>query len=121
MADPAPLVVDAGALAVLARQDGRRALTQRTRAGLVTVLTPHAGEFARLGFDGSGGRLVAARRAAQETGAVIVLKGPGTVIASAGASYIDTFGDSTLASAGTGDVLAGLAAGLIRWPRRRRS
>ena len=113
MGDPAPLVVDASALAVLARQDGREALAHRTRSGSVTVLTPHTGEFVRLGFDTSGGPLVAARRAAQETGAVVVLKGPGTVIAAPGAAYIDTFGDPSLATAGSGDVLAGLVAGLL--------
>lgn len=113
MADPAPLVIDASALAVLARQDGRQALADRSRAGLVTVLTPHAGEFARIGFDPSGGPLVAARRAAQESGAVILLKGPGTVVAAPGVTYVDTFGDAALATAGSGDVLAGLVAGML--------
>ena len=113
MADPAPLVIDASALAVLARQDGRQALAERSRAGLVTVLTPHAGEFARIGFDPSGGPLAAARRAAQESGAVIVLKGPGTVVAAPGVTYVDTFGDASLATAGSGDVLAGLVAGML--------
>ncbi len=113
MADPAPLVVDASALPVLARQDGRGALADRTRSGWVTVLTPHAGEFARLGFDTSGGPMVAACRAAEQTGAVVVLKGPGTVIAAPGTTYVDTFGDSALATAGSGDVLAGLIAGLL--------
>ncbi len=120
MADPAPLVVDASALPVLARQDGRSALAHRTRSGWVTVLTPHTGEFHRLGFDAAGGPLVAARRAAQETGAVVVLKGPGTVIAAPGSTYIDTFGDSSLATAGTGDVLAGLIAGLLASAARSR-
>lgn len=113
MADPVPVVIDASALAVLARQDGRAALAQRTDSGWITVLTPHAGEFSRLGFDLAGGPLLAARRAAQETGAVIVLKGPGTVVAAPGATYVDTFGDSTLATAGSGDVLAGLMAGKL--------
>jgi ADP-dependent NAD(P)H-hydrate dehydratase / NAD(P)H-hydrate epimerase len=113
MADPAPLVIDASALAVLARQDGRRALAERSAAGWVSVLTPHAGEFARMGFDPSGGPLVAAQRAALETGAVIVAKGPGTVVAGTGVTYVDTFGDSSLATAGTGDVLAGLIAGML--------
>ena len=113
MSEPAPLVVDASALAVLARQDGRRALADRSAAGWVTVLTPHAGEFARIGFDASDGPFVAARRAAQESGAVIVLKGPGTVVAAPGVTYVDTFGDASLATAGSGDVLAGLLAGML--------
>ena len=113
MSEPAPLVVDASALAVLARQDGRRALADRSAAGWVTVLTPHAGEFARIGFDASDGPFVAAGRAAQESGAVIVLKGPGTVVAAPGVTYVDTFGDASLATAGSGDVLAGLLAGML--------
>jgi hydroxyethylthiazole kinase-like uncharacterized protein yjeF len=113
MADPTPVVIDASALAVLARQDGRRALAERSESGWVTVLTPHAGEFARMRFDPSGGPLAAARRAAQETGAVVVLKGPGTVVAGPGATYVDTFGDVALATAGSGDVLAGLIAGML--------
>ncbi len=113
MADPAPVVIDASALAVLARQDGRRALAERSESGWVTVLTPHAGEFARMRFDSSDGPLAAARRAAQETGAVVVLKGPGTVVAAPGATYVDTFGDVSLATAGSGDVLAGLIAGML--------
>lgn len=113
MSDPAPMVLDASALAVLGRQDGRRALADRADAGWVTVLTPHAGEFARLGFDPAGGRLVAAGRAARESGAIIVFKGPGTVIAGPDSTFVDLFGDSTLATAGTGDVLAGLMAGML--------
>ena len=57
--------------------------------------------------------MVAACRAAEQTGAVVVLKGPGTVIAAPGTTYVDTFGDSALATAGSGDVLAGLIAGLL--------
>ncbi len=113
MADPEPLVIDASALGVLARQDGRRALAERSAAGWVSVLTPHSGEFARMGFDPSDGPLVAARRAAVESGAVIVLKGPGTVVAAPGVTYVDTFGDASLATAGSGDVLAGLIAGML--------
>jgi ADP-dependent NAD(P)H-hydrate dehydratase / NAD(P)H-hydrate epimerase len=113
MSDPAPLVVDASALAVLARQDGRRALAERSAAGWVTILTPHQGEFARLGYDSAGGPLAAARGAAEQSGAVIVLKGPGTVVAAPGVAYVDTFGDASLATAGSGDVLAGLIAGMV--------
>ena len=113
MADPAPLVIDASALTVLARQDGRRALAERVDAGWISILTPHAGEFARMGLDPSGGPLAAAIRAAQDTGAIVVLKGPGTVIAGPGATYLDTFGDAALATAGSGDVLAGLMAGML--------
>ncbi len=113
MEDPAPVVIDASALAVLARQDGRTALARRRESGAVTVATPHDGEFARLGWGSDGGRVRSARRAAEATGAVVVLKGPGTVVASSSATYVDTLGHPALASAGTGDVLAGLMAGLL--------
>jgi hydroxyethylthiazole kinase-like uncharacterized protein yjeF len=111
-ADPAPLVLDASALGVVGEEPGRTALVERGMRGWVTVLTPHAGEFARLGVSLQDGPVRAARRAADELGAVVVLKGPGTVVAAPGAvPFIDTFGTSSLATAGTGDVLAGLLAG----------
>jgi hydroxyethylthiazole kinase-like uncharacterized protein yjeF len=118
LADPTPLVLDASALDVLGTEHGRNALRQRADREWVTVLTPHAGEFARLGLDGSGGPLVAAARAAADTGAILVLKGPGTVVAAPdGACFVDTFGTPDLATAGSGDVLAGLIAGMLAGQR----
>lgn len=117
LGEPEPLVVDASGLAVLAGPEGRAALGRRTSAGLITVLTPHAGEFARLGFDPTGGPLRAAQRAADDSGAVVVLKGPGTVVAAPGATaHVDAFGGPELATAGSGDVLAGLLAGMLAAP-----
>ncbi len=111
--DPAPLVIDASALWVLASRAGRQALQARSTAGWVSVLTPHEGEFARLA-DPSGGRLVAAQRLADDTGAIVVLKGPGTVVAAPRTTpHVDTFGTAALATAGSGDVLAGLLAGML--------
>lgn len=79
-----------------------------------TVLTPHDGEWRRLGGDPSPDRIAATVDMARSTGAVVVRKGPTTVVASPGGdARIVSAGTPALATAGTGDVLAGLVVGLL--------
>jgi hydroxyethylthiazole kinase-like uncharacterized protein yjeF len=104
-----PVVVDADGLNLLA--DRRSLLTARTAA---TVLTPHDREFERLFGAVGHDRIGAARRAATESGAVVLLKGDATIVASPdGRCFINPTGVPALATAGSGDVLAGLTGSLL--------
>ena len=108
---PLPLVIDGDGLFALGL-DAADVLANRTAP---TVLTPHDGEY-RLLTDQAPDpdRFAAARSLAAATGVHILLKGPTTVVAEpGGAALAITNGDARLATAGTGDVLAGLVCGLL--------
>ncbi len=106
LASGKPLVLDADALTLVGR-------TRHDRlAG--HVITPHWGEFVRLFGDDGADRLTQARRAAAESGAIIVLKGSDSIVARPdGRAAIAALAPSWLASAGTGDVLSGIVGGLL--------
>ena len=112
------LVLDADALNAIARDAGLRAqLRARSAHARPTILTPHPLEAARL-LDTTAAavqadRFAAARKLAADTGAVVVLKGSGTLVAAPdGRVAVNPTGDARLATAGTGDVLAGWTGGL---------
>jgi ADP-dependent NAD(P)H-hydrate dehydratase / NAD(P)H-hydrate epimerase len=109
-----PVVVDGDGLFALAWSADGAASLLRDRPG-PTVLTPHDGEYGLLAGRKPGpDRLAAARELAAATGAVVLLKGPATIVAEpAGAVLITTAGDERLATAGTGDVLSGIVGALL--------
>lgn len=106
-----PVVLDADGINVLAGHID--VLDQRKDR--VTILTPHDGEFARIGGDLShGDRVKAARDFAAAHGCILVLKGHRTITAtSEGNVLVNTTGNSGLAKGGSGDVLTGLIASLL--------
>ena len=109
-----PWVLDAGALAPLAE------LREAVREHGGCVLTPHAGEAAKLlGVDAAevvGDPVAAAERLASEWNAVCVLKGRGTVIAGDGSLAVSIEGHEGMATGGTGDVLAGVVGAFLAAP-----
>ncbi len=110
---PAPMVLDADALTSF--ESDPQALFAQLRP--IDVITPHAGEFERL-FPGlltaSVNRIEATAEAARQAGCVVLLKGADTVIAITGQTpVINRHASPALATAGSGDVLAGLIGGLM--------
>jgi NAD(P)H-hydrate epimerase len=107
------MVVDADALTALS---GHLALVRRARGP--RLLTPHPGEAARLlqssVADVQADRIESARRLAGETGAIVALKGAGTLVADPGGEVtVNQTGNPGMATGGTGDVLTGIAGGLL--------
>src|SRR4051794_20972753 len=104
-----PVLVDADGLTMAAKEPD----LVRDRSA-PTVLTPHDREFARFGFEVGDDRIGAARRLAADLGAVVLLKGDATVVAAPdGAAFVNGTGTPWLATAGTGDVLSGIAGALL--------
>jgi|CXWL01.1.fsa_nt_gi hydroxyethylthiazole kinase-like uncharacterized protein yjeF len=103
LANGKPLVIDADALALL----------PETPMLVPTILTPHAGEFAQT-CNHQGSKITATQTLAAHTGAVVIHKGADTVIAAPdGRVAIHSPGYAWLASAGTGDVLAGICGAML--------
>jgi hydroxyethylthiazole kinase-like uncharacterized protein yjeF len=104
-----PVVVDADALTMLAADPS----LVRDRSA-PTLLTPHDREFARFGTEPGPDRIGSVRRLAADLGCAVLLKGEATVIADPrGTAFVNGTGTPWLATAGTGDVLAGIAGSLL--------
>ncbi len=101
-----PLVLDADALTLIGKSRHDRLAGH--------ILTPHWGEFTRLFGDSGKDRLTQARNAAEKSGAIVLLKGADSIVAHPdGRAAIAPLAPSWLASAGTGDVLAGIIGALL--------
>jgi NAD(P)H-hydrate epimerase len=107
----APVILDADAITNLAGTD---VLAKRNAP---TVVTPHAGELGRLLGSGakevSAGRLRSARKAAEEHGCCVLLKGSDTLVVQGDRAAVNSTGDVALATAGTGDILSGVIGALL--------
>ena len=115
---PGTIVLDADAITSLAMQADAFFETAARPGAAATVLTPHEGEFGRLFPDiaanDATSKLDKACAAAKQANGIVVYKGPDTVIAARdGKAAINANGTPLLATAGSGDVLAGTIAGLI--------
>jgi ADP-dependent NAD(P)H-hydrate dehydratase / NAD(P)H-hydrate epimerase len=110
---PVPVVIDADGLNALGSIEALASVTQARSHP--TIVTPHAGEYARLcGGPPGADRLAAVREAARRSGAVFLLKGSTTVVAEPGGEVlVVASGSSRLATAGTGDVLSGIIGAFL--------
>ena len=103
-----PVVLDADGINVMAAH--KDILRGRTGSA---ILTPHAGEFARLGGTMEMDRQKAAEEMAKDLGCVMLLKGHRTVVTDGNATYINPTGNPGMAAGGSGDVLAGIITALL--------
>ena len=103
-----PVVVDADGINVLAQH--KDILRGRTAPA---ILTPHDGEFARIGFQPGQDRMEAAAELARDLGCIVLLKGHRTCITDGTYGYVNQTGNPGMAVGGSGDVLAGMIAALL--------
>lgn len=103
-----PVVVDADGINVLA---SHMDIVRERKS--TTILTPHAGEFRRIGGDPNGDRIRNAVAFAKEYGCILLLKGHETVITDGSTCYVNPTGNPGMAVGGSGDVLAGIIVSLL--------
>ena len=103
-----PVVVDADGINLLAKH--MDILRERHAP---TILTPHAGEFVRIGGDNKADRVAETQRFAGEYGCILLLKGHETVISDGKETYVNQTGNPGMAVGGSGDVLSGIIVSLL--------
>ncbi len=103
-----PVVLDADGINALKRH--KDIVRERTAP---TILTPHCGEFLRIGGENTADRVSDAARLAKELGAIVLLKGHETVITDGDVAYVNLTGNPGMAVGGSGDVLAGMIVSLL--------
>lgn len=103
-----PVILDADGINLICKH--KDVLRERTA---ITVLTPHPGEFARMGGDVTDDRVFQAKKMAADLGCIIALKGHHTVVTDGTDHYLNRTGNPGMAVGGSGDVLAGVITSLI--------
>lgn len=103
-----PIVIDADGINVLQGH-----IDVLRGAACPVILTPHEGEFLRLGGTLENGRLYGAQQLYRETGATVLLKGHRTLICGAEGTYLNNCGNPGMACGGSGDVLSGVIVSLL--------
>ncbi len=113
----AEAVLDAAVCPVVLDADGINILSQHRdilrRRNAPTVLTPHDGEFARIGGDLQGERMETTQALARDLGCIVLRKGHRTCITDGAVCCRNTTGNSGMATGGSGDVLAGILVSLL--------
>ena len=103
-----PVVLDADGINVICAHSN--ILRERTAP---TIITPHDGEFQRIGGILTDNRIESAKQLAKELGVIVLLKGPGTIITDGTVCYKNPAGNPGMATGGSGDVLSGIITALL--------